>query len=445
MFERDGTLLRQINAVFSEQYDEFISSGFYDAATKRSLLIPHKEVEPVVLDNAPTAYKTIEPTKVDFISYPYEWSFSQLKDAALVTLELQRLALEFGMTLRDASAYNIQFHRGKPIFIDTLSFEPHIDGRPWIAYQQFCKHFLAPLALVAHTHVELAKLLRVNIDGIPLDLAAALLPTRTKLSFSLLTHIHLHARSQRVHADSKSSADRAAGGKMSKTALSGLIDNLLGAVKRLQWNPIGTEWGAYYEATNYSDASFQKKKELIGEFIGRCAPKRVWDLGANTGVFSRIASDRGIETVAFDIDPAAVEANYRMAKENSETHILPLVLDLTNPSPAIGWDLTERDSVKQRGPVDTVLALALIHHLAISNNVPLDRLALFFHGLGRYLVIEFVPKEDSQVERLLRTREDIFPEYTRAGFEAAFARHFTIRDAQPIEGSERTLYLLEGI
>ena len=206
---------------------------------------------------------------------------------------------------------------------------------------------------------------------------------------------------------------------------------------------VKTEWAEYYDATNYSDSSLAEKGKLVEAYLSRIKPSTVWDLGANTGYFSRIASDKGIFTAAFDIDPMAVEQAYQVMKEKKEKYLLPLVLDLTNPSPAIGWHNAERDSFLQRGPVDCVMALALIHHLSISNNVPLPILAQFFSSAGKYLIIEFVPKEDSQVERLLATREDIFPTYNIQGFEAAFTTLFKILDAQPIGGSKRTLYLLE--
>ena len=156
-------------------------------------------------------------------------------------------------------------------------------------------------------------------------------------------------------------------------------------------------------------------------------PKTVWDLGANTGIFSRVAARTGAYVISSDIDPAAVEVNYRQVKENNEQNMLPLVLDLTNPSPAIGWNNRERDSFLQRGPVDAVLALALVHHLAIANNVPLDRVAEFFATCGEWLIVEFVPKSDSQVQKLLRSRVDIFSEYTRSDFEKAFSQWYTIK------------------
>lgn len=440
VFESGGRLYRQINRSFADDFDAFVSDGLYDRLQRDGLVIAHREraLSEVESPAPALAHRMVEPERVGFVSYPYEWCFSQLKDAALATLSIQAIALERGFSLRDASAFNIQFHRGRPTLIDTLSFERYREGEPWVAYRQFCQHFLAPLALAAHVDARLPLLTRPFIDGIPLDIASRVLPASTRWSPSLLMHIHLHARSQRRYAGATAVKKR----RVSRLALRGLIDSLNGAVKKLDWKPAGTEWGEYYADTNYSDAARDRKMDTVREFVTRARPATVWDLGANTGDFSRVASDQGIATIAFDVDAAAVEKNYRRVRERTETHILPLVMDLTNPSPALGWDHQERSSLADRGPADLVLALALIHHLAISNNVPLERVARFFARLGRSLVVEFVPKSDSQVKRLLATRADVFPDYHRAGFEAAFAPYFETLEVRAVEGSERSLYLM---
>jgi ribosomal protein L11 methylase PrmA len=388
------------------------------------------------------AYKVLKPERIPFISYPYEWSFSQLKHAALATLEVQKKSLDRGMSLKDCSAYNIQFRRGKPILIDTLSFERYEEGKPWVAYRQFCQHFLAPLALMSYTNIRLSQLLRVHIDGVPLDLASLLLPLHTRLKFSLLSHIHLHARTQKHFAHKPVPASRH---KLSRPALLGLIDSLESAVQKLSWRPQGTEWASYYSGTNYGTEAFQHKKQLVAEFLEKMRPPPhiVWDLGANTGLFSRIPSAKGILTISFDVDPACVEQNYLECVKTAEAHILPLLVDLTNPSPSLGWGNQERTSLLDRGPADAVLALALIHHLAISNNVPFHRIAEFFGQTCQSLIIEFVPKSDSQVEVLLSSREDIFTDYTQPAFERAFSQYFVIRGTAKVRQSERTLYWME--
>jgi len=443
VFRRDGQLLRQVNRLGADDYELLMGTGLYASLRERGWLVEHEETteRPMVPANA---YKVLRPRAVDFVSYPYEWSFSQLQDAALLTLDAHLLALEHGMSLKDATAYNVQFAEGRPVLIDTLSFGPYREGEPWVAYRQFCQHFLAPLALMAHTDVRLNQLLRSYIDGVPLDLASRLLPGRTRWQPGLLVHIHLHARSQRAYSSTENAQPKRAM-KVSKLGLVGLLQSLRKAVARLGWKPAGTEWAEYYQATNYSDSAFDHKRTLVAEYIGSVTPQTVWDLGANTGVFSRIAAGGGASVVAFDIDPAAVESNYRQVKAGQGHSLLPLLLDFTNPSPGLGWAGGERDSLAARGPADCAMALALIHHLAISNNVPLGKVAQYLAQLCGHLIIEFVPKSDSQVKRLLSARVDIFDQYDQAHFEAAFAGYFRILRATPVQGTERTLYLMQRI
>jgi ribosomal protein L11 methylase PrmA len=438
LFWRDGRIYRQVNSSYRENYDQLMNSGLYKALADAHLLIAHEDVD-IAPPEPDRAYRIIRPEMIPFVSYPYEWSFSQLKAAALVTLEIQKKALEFDMSLKDSSSYNIQFADGRVLLIDTLSFEKYRQGQPWVAYGQFCRHFLAPLALMSYRDIRLSSLLRSYIDGIPVDLADALLPFRTRFRFSLLAHIHFHARSQKVFARRtvKKSEHR-----MSRFSLLGIIDSLESAVRKLKWRPAGTEWADYYDYMNYTSDALEQKKRLVAEFIDKVNPKSVWDLGANDGLFSRLASDRGIQTVSFDIDPAAVEKSYLEAVQKGEKKILPLLLDLTNPSPGIGWENEERQSLIERGPADMALALALIHHLAISNNVPFIRIAAFLSRICNWLIIEFVPKADSKVQLLLASREDIFTAYTQNDFEKDFAECFTITSSVKIAGSERTLYLM---
>jgi hypothetical protein len=444
LFRRAGVLYRQVNLSYQEHYDRLMQSGLYERLAKARKIIAHQEVNapPAVPD---LAYRVIQPDKVAFISYPYEWSFSELKDAALLTLSIQKTALEYNLSLKDASAYNIQFHLGRPVLIDSLSFETYQEGKPWVAYRQFCQHFLAPLALMALVDVRLSQLMRIYIDGVPLDLASRLLPLRSRLKFGLLAHIHLHASAQKKYSAAPEQARaQSQSARVSKMGMLGVIESLQKTVKSLTWDPKGTEWGDYYDATNYTREAFDQKVEIVKEFLEKSRPDQVWDLGANTGIFSRLAADQGIITISSDIDPAAVEKNYIDMRQKKEKNLLPLVLDLTNPSPAIGWGNEERDSFAGRGPVDMVMALALVHHLAISNNVPLADVAKIFARLGRRVIVEFIPKEDSQVQRLLATRADIFPNYHQTGFEDSFSSYFTILETRAIENSKRVLYLMEG-
>lgn len=363
VFRRGGRFFRQVNRCYAPDYDQLMASGLYQRLAAKGMLIPHEEVKIAPAYGA-EHYRTLLPEQLAFISYPYEWSFSQLRDAALLTLRVQQEALAYDMSLKDASAYNVQFHRGRPVFIDTLSFERYEKGKPWVAYGQFCRHFLAPLALMSYRDIRLLQLLRVHLDGIPLDLASALLPARTWLRLGLLLHIRVHAGYQRRYENTASGDGEVKQARpLSKEALGNLLLALKGSVEKLRWKAEGTEWADYYVGDSYDHTALEHKKRLVREFLEKAAPQHVWDLGANTGVYSRIAAQAGARVASFDVDPACVDRNYREMRANNEEQILPLLLDLSNPSPAIGWANQERSSIAERSSPDAILALALIHHI----------------------------------------------------------------------------------
>ena len=441
VFIEDGVIYRQVNRSYQQHYDRLISSGLYDRLTSLNYLVSHTEVDhpPLRQDDA---YKILRPQPIPFISYPYEWSFSQIKGAALATLAALKQSLLHDLILKDASAYNVQFLAGKPILMDTLSFEIYQEGQPWQGYRQFCQHFLAPLALMSYKDIRLSRLLREYIDGIPLDLAASLLPRRSFLNVGLLTHLHLHARAQRRYAGKPVRAVSSGNTRLGKRSLLNIADSLQSTIKRLAWNPGTTSWADYYSGDSYQETGFDSKVKTVASFIRMANPRQVWDLGANTGVFSRVASQSGLFTVSIDSDPGAVEANYLFSRQRQEENLHPLLVDLTNPSAASGWANSERESLVQRSRADCILALALIHHIAIANNVPLGKIARFFASLAEWAIVEFVPKSDKKVQQLLVARDDIFVDYTRSGFEREFGCVYDVVLSAPIEESQRLIYLL---
>lgn len=439
VYKQDGLVYRTIKNVYKEHYDYLNDSGLFKALTNQDLLIPHKEVE-IGHSHQEDIYKTIEPELIPFISYPYEWSFSQLKHAALLTLKIQKIALECNMSLKDSSAYNIQFQNTKPIFIDTLSFEKYVEGIPWIGYKQFCEHFLAPLVLMSKKDIRLSQLLKTYIDGIPLDLASSLLPLNSYINPSLLIHIHLHSKTQK-HFESNHKIKTKNG--FSKYNFLALIDNLESTINKLQWRPICSVWSNYYENTNYTIGSLNHKIQLVSNFLQKNRSNVVIDLGANDGLFSRIASQIATSVISFDVDPSCVEKNYLLCLKKKTLNILPLILDLINPSPAIGWANEERLSLRERFNADTLLALALIHHLVISNNLSFYKIADYFSRLTKSLIIEFIPKTDIHLQKLIINRKDIFEDYSQITFEKEFNKYFIIRDSVQIADSERVLYNME--
>ena len=441
VFRRDGILYRQIQPAAAADWEAFLSSGLHERLVADGLIVEHDEAA-LELAAMPGAAAVIRPRAIDFISYPYEWCFSQLKDAALLTLELQSRALEVGLRLKDASAYNVQFDAGRPVLIDSLSFEVAAKTDPWPAYRQFCEHFLAPLALIAHRDARCGLMLRDFIDGIPVDLAAGLLPARTRLNLGLSAHLHLHAGAQRRAAREAPAARPARERRISETGQLALIDSLRRTVQGLRYRPAG-QWTGYSTSTSYSDRATASKGEIAREMLASVGGRMAWDLGANVGVYSAIAAESGYRVMAFDQDAASVETHWRQVRDRPELGVLPLVMDLSNPSPALGWALEERASFLQRGQPDVIMALALIHHLAIGNNVPLPSVARLFARMSPRAIVEFVPKEDPMIRRLLADRRDVFDRYSIEGFRDAFGGPFRIVREVPIDDSPRTMFLLE--
>ena len=435
VFRRRGVVHRRVEPTYAPHYDRLMSSGLYQALVADGRMVPHEEVS-LGPDDA-GAYRVLRPEPLPFVSYPYEWCAGQLRAAALLTLELMQASLERGLVLKDASAFNVQFVGSRAMLMDTLSFEIHQDGRPWVAYRQFCEHFLAPLAL-ASRDPRLLGLMRAHLDGIPLPLASSLLPSRTGLRFGLLSHVHLHARAQSRLADATAAASRAT---VSTRSLLALVDSLRRVVESLGRPARPSAWTDYEVTCTYSSDARDRKAEAVRRFVEDARPRLVLDLGANTGAFSRLATQAGAYVVSIDGDADVVEASFAKARDEKDARLLPLVMDLANPSPGLGWDGAERASLRERGPADAVLALALVHHLALTHNVPLPMIAAWLAGLGRRAVVEFVPKSDPQSQRLLAVREDVFARYDRRHMEEALGAHFAIESAVEVPASERVLFV----
>lgn len=438
--EEGDAIYRTVTPPYAEEWAALRRCGLLDA---RGLIA----FEELPAERWPSGYPEdtallLRSQRLPFISYPYEWCFSQLREAALLTLDLQESALERGYTLKDASAYNVQFFQGKALFIDLLSFERWKEGQPWQAYGQFCRHFLAPLALMTRTDVRCGLLSRQWIDGIPLDLASALLPARTKLSPGLCMHVHLHASMQHKHGDGRKSAGKVRRLRMDKKQMTDVVHSLRDTLTRLELPSRETEWGDYYNDTNYTPAA-RSAKENIVRTVAAAHPGRVAvDLGANRGEFSQLLAPHFTLVLATDVDHTAVDTFWRTPPPSN---VLPLVLDMASPSPALGWKCEERQSFFARCRADLVCGLALCHHLRFTCGVPLPEIALAFAALcadGGSALVEFVPREDSQVQRLLARRDDIFDDYTERHFCDAFARAGFRRETRwNLPESERTLHM----
>ena len=438
VFIEDNKVKRVINPIYFEQYKALTDSGFYKTLFDKKYLIPHQEV------SSTESEISIEASKIPFINYPYEWSFLQYKHAALLTLKIQKLCLENNFTLKDASAFNITFHEGKPIFIDTLSFDFYQENNPWLAYKQFIMHFLGPLVLTKCFGQDYLKTLSQNLEGISLQKLSKLLPFKSYFSPTILTNIHLLAKYDKKYESDKKTVNN----NLSKSSQIKLLDGLYDFISNLSVNE-KTEWDHYYNQINYNEVAYQFKKEVVKDWFLSIKGKNLIDIGGNDGTFSRELKDISKLIIVADVDPNAVEQNYKQVLKNKEKMILPIVADVLNPSANYGFNNEERfsfiDRVKDSN-LDGCLALAVIHHITLSGNIPFSLSAQFFSKMAPNLLIEFPARNDSWVQFLLDSKREVknhFDFYNEENFEKEYSVYFEILDKQKIASSERILYSLK--
>lgn len=437
-----GCIKRSISPLYFKQYSALRDSGFFDKLHHAGLLIKHEEVSVSDQDII------IEPEQIPFFTYPYEWSFNQYKEAALLTLKIQKFSLENGFSLKDASAFNLTFFKGKMVFVDTLSFDFYTEGTPWRAYKQFISHFFGPLLLARYIGVESLKLMNSFIDGIPIKMLSSMLPYKTKLNPFLYSNIHLLARYEDKHNEDYQGYSKVS--KLSKKAQLNIIKSLYDYIKKMTLRE-SSEWGNYYDKTNYVNDAFNEKASIIDGWIKKIHVKTLIDIGGNDGTFVRKITHNLEQALVCDIDNNSVDANFKSLKVNKETYILPFVFDVLNPSANIGFSNKERDSFLKRiqnfAP-DVTMALAVIHHMTLSGNIPFDMSAQFFSSFSKYLIIEFPNRNDSWVQRLLNTKGEFkghFDFYTVENFELSYTKYFSIIEKVPIKNSERQMFLLKSI
>ncbi|MFT3847015.1 MAG: class I SAM-dependent methyltransferase [Lacibacter sp.] len=436
IYEKDGVLYRFVSTVYQPHYDLLQSAGLAHDLIKQNLLLPFTE-----LNENHTGrndwFKTLQPQQVPFFTYAWEWSFNQLKDAALTTISICKSSLQKGMILKDATHTNIQFVDGNAKLIDTLSFEKYEEGEQWIAYRQFCECFLNPLLISAHTGMEVHKLLLAYPDGVPAALTATLLPFKTKLSSSIYLHVHLHAK-----LAGQTAKENTTKRKVTQKNIEQILQSLHDLIQDLKLPAKKTVWNNYYDETILSEQYLNEKKKVVSSILSEINYNSVIDLGANEGEFSLLCNKDAL-VVSADFDSDCINSLYTASKQRKQKNILPVVADLTYPSPAMGWMNNERPALFNRKKFDVCLALALIHHLAIAKNISFMQLADFFAKAADLLIIEFVPKNDAKVEGMLKWRKDIFEGYSEKEFENAFAVNFELKQRLPITGSKRTLYYFQ--
>ncbi|WP_420860647.1 hypothetical protein [Algirhabdus cladophorae] len=449
---KDGTtrILRGINADALQNFLSLQEQGFYQKAQSRGWVVKTDLLNAEDPDAAQILRDgwagVLEHAEVPFVSYPYEWSFSMLKDAALLQLSLIEAALEEGWTMKDATPFNIQFISARPVFIDIPSYEPRVAGEPWVGYRQFCSMFLTPLLLKAHLNMDHLPLLRSYIDGIPPTEAAKFFRGLARLKKGVLSHILLPARVENAilsRERDRAPAKKRDAGKQSDAMVIGLVQSLRRLVRSLKSPITHTDWSQYDKTHSYEDADFQAKKAFVQKHASSQNFGHVWDIGCNTGTFSRLCAETADQVISVDGDHNAIEQLYLRETEQDTSNILPLVLNLANISPSQGWGGSERAAFDQRTKPGLVIALALIHHVRISSNIPNVMFLKWLHSLGSQVIIEFVNRSDEMVVKLLTNKKEQYHDYNITQFEAELAPLFDIVDRQPLKDGDREIFMLK--
>ncbi len=447
VYDVAGRIYRTVSERAASDYEFVRDSGFLEAGRTNGTIIGAAEV-----DASSTGIKenrlvyVLEHPRLDFISYPYEWSFSLLKRAALFHLDLHLQALDSGITLSDASAYNIQMRGVRPLFIDILSLRPYRDGEFWIGHRQFCEQFLNPLLLRAVLGVAHNAWYRGRLEGIDTQSLTQILPWYRKCSWRMLAHVTLQARVQNsAIRTQRSAANTIKTKKLSKLEFVGILEQLRSWIAGLAPGDIGQSvWGNYTDTHTYTSVEMLAKRRFVSQFVEQIKPRLLWDLGCNTGEFSELALKQGAQQViGFEFDQVALEQAYARADDKS-LNFTPLNLDAANPSPEQGWNQLERAEMQSRSPADATLALAFVHHLAIARNVPLAQVVKWIVGLAPCGLIEFVQKHDPTVQEMLSLREDIFSDYSEEAFVSTLNEHARIVRSETVSEAGRKLFWFEN-
>ncbi len=453
VFELEGRIYRAVNEPCLALLRELNECGLLPELVRDGLVVPTSFVEdPAVQARLGERVGGdwagfLEHERISPISFPCEWSASMLADAGILTLDLQMRLLARGYSLKDATAYNIQFHGGRPVFIDLPSIERPARLDVWHALGQFGRMFTLPLLLSACKGQSLRSYFLANLDGCDVSEVRRAFGRLELLRPGLLLDLTLPYWLGRM-ADSGRGRRPGTSGRTAGTATPQLanLKRLRAKLGRLaKAHRPGDVWADYTSTCSYSRAAEDSKVAMVRDFLAQAAPATVLDVGCNTGAYSRLAAQAGAAVVAIDNSTDSIELFYRSLRQDP-LDILPLVVDLANPSPPMGFRHRERPGFMERVKADCVLALAVIHHLHVSANLPVEGIRDLFADLaGRHLVLEFVPTDDVMFKRLLRFREDLYAGFTVEACIAAFAPRFRLLRREPVADSPRTLLFFERI
>ncbi len=444
VFYHDGKILRGLNETALKEWQALSATGFYRRFCETGAIVPtqQRDISSVPFDQSSQPWAgVLEHERLPFVSYPYEWSFEMLRDAALLQLDLVLAGLDEGIGLKDASAYNVQWKGATPVFVDLASFYVRADGEPWVGYRQFCQMFLYPLLLQAYRDVPFQPWMRGSIDGMDAEVCLNLLSARDYLRGGVLAHVYLQAKAQKAYnsttRDVRADLNKAG---FDKRIIKANAERLRALVASLEWKPRQSTWSDYLKCGHYEASDAAQKRDFVRGVASARRWNLAWDIGCNVGVFSRIVAEHARSVVAMDADYLAIDKLYRALKSERVANILPLIVNVTDPSPNLGWRNLERKRISERGQPELVLALALIHHVVIGGNIPMAEFVQWLRDLGGDLVIEFVTRQDPMVATLLRNKEDHYSDYTEQVFERELAARFRIVKREPLGSGTRILY-----
>ena len=445
----DQRVIRGLTAAAAATVERLLAEPFFrrmdddgDVAHTR-FLCPDDPVAAAVMDDGWAS--AVEHVPVEFLTWPYEWPFSMLKDAALLQLRLLEACVQSGWMLKDATPYNIQWVGARPVFVDIPSFVPRQDGEYWQGYRQFCSLFLIPLMLTAHLRIPYQPLLRSSLEGIPPEEAVKYFHGLRRLKKGVPSHVWFPARMEAwVRRRDAARGSAAATRRQPKRALLALLDGLGRLVSGLSCSQARpSEWSRYSQTHSYEAGDLERKMAFVEKHSSARRPRLLWDLGANTGVFSRLAARHSGTVVAVDSDHDAVDALYRETREGNQRNIITLVMDLANPSPGQGWAGRERAPFSERRSPDMALCLALIHHLRVSANIPVAHIVAWLRSLNATVIVEFIDRYDEMFVRLAENKSEDFADYTAENFDAEVAKWFTVEDRMGLKAGKREILLLE--
>jgi hypothetical protein len=440
--QKDGLFYRLLFKEYQLEYDHLMQSGLYAKLQLKGLLIAHEEVpNSTVTNHDQSVYKTLKPAQIQFQSYPFEWSYTQWKKAILAFFQINQIALEYGMILKDATPFNFYLEEGKAVMLDTSSFEFFKEGDKWNAYRQFCSEFLSPITLMHYNGQRWSRISRTHLRGLPLDFVSKQLPLKSWFNLNTLLHIHIHSK----YANEKNNITNKKNAGFSVEKLKSLIDLMQSNLKN--WSkPYQFEkhWSEYYSKNIDSEQYLAHKEQVITKWLKQIQPTTVLDMGANTGKFSMLAANYAQKVIALESDDICVDIVEQQIQANKQKEIYTLVIDLAETTPNLGALNKEFTSIYTRAKSQMIMGLAIVHHLHITSQLSFQQIAeLFAMFSTQYLIVEFIPITDNKVQFLIKDKKINLMDYNEIQFQKALSNWFTIKESMGLKETDRTLYLLE--